>query len=689
MILSDTARRPSIWAAITLAVGLWAGRSAAEPPRPREWVLTQSRDLPGGVKASSPDGRTLATTSYDGTIGLWDSTTGRHLRTLRGHRLPVHSVAFSPDGTRLASAAGQHFQPAAELKVWDVAEGRERVKLNDVRDGTILALRFTPDGAGLIAARYLSEATAVGRWDVISGLRQSSGAASTSYTFQVAISPDGETLALASFSETTLWDANLERKRATLKGHEGVVQSLSFSPDGRLLASGAGAQGGLSGPIPDVPSEVKLWDLSAHPPKERATLDLGRREGVYDLAFAPDGKTLAAGAGFTVLSLWDLPSHRRRAILHGAAGHPAFLAGGAILAANAYPGIRLFETTTGASRGVIADRTIRTLTYHPDGKTVAAGLGDGTVALWDMAESRMRLSLQGHAQPVLSVTFSPDGKTLASAGEDGAILLWDFPGGQQPYKIEDWEPLDRGRNHAGAVTSLAFSPDGQFLASGGQDATVRLWNPASAPFLRKTFRGHESRVSAVAFRPDGKTLASASDDGTIRLWDPAGGRERATIRGLVLKVPKGMVERTRIVNGVAETVQEESDETEDQILPITALAYSPDGTALASGEGRAVMRDAETGRERTDFKPGAFPWMGPEEIVRRLAFSPDGKILAVARDRTVMLSDARTGRALAIFEGLGAITSLAFSPDGKTLASGGSNIVQFRDVAELLKSPPK
>jgi len=689
MIPSDTARRLPFWAAMALVVGLWAGRSAAEPPRPREWVLTESRDLPGGVKASSPDGRTLATTSSDGTVGLWDSITGRHLRTLRGHQLPVHTVVFAPDGTRLASAAGWHSQPS-ELKVWDVVEGRERVKLDDVRDGPILGLRFTPDGTGLIAARDVSsEATAVGRWDVTSGLRRSSGAASSGYTYRVAISPDGETLALASFSEITLWDANLERKRATLKGHEGVVQSLSFSPDGRLLASGAGAQGGLSGPIPDVPSEVKLWDLSAHPPKERATLDLGRREGVYDLAFAPDGKTLAAGAGFTVLSLWDLPSHRRRAILHGAAGHPAFLAGGAILAANAYPGIRLFDTTIGASRGVIADRTIRTLTYHPNGKTVAAGLGDGTVALWDMAESRMRLSLQGHAQPVLSVAFSPDGKALASAGEDGAILLWDFPGGQQPYKIEDWEPLDRGRNHAGAVMSLAFSPDGQFLASGGQDATVRLWNPASAPFLRKTFRGHESRVSAVAFRPDGKTLASASHDGTIKLWDPASGRGRATIRGLILKVPKGIVERTRIVNGVAETVQEESDETEDQILPITALAYSPDGTALATGEGRAVMCEADSGRERTDFKPSAFPPTGLEGVVHRLAFSPDGKLLAVARDRTVMLSDARTGRALAIFEGLGAITSLAFSPDGKTLASGGSNIVQFRDVAELLKSPPK
>jgi WD40 repeat protein len=338
---------------------------------------------------------------------------------------------------------------------------------------------------------------------------------------------------------------------------------------------------------------------------------------------------------------------------------------------------------------VLGGRTASTIAYTPDGKTLAAGLSDGTIALWDVAGGRVSMVLQGYTQRVSSLAISPDGKHLAAGGLDGVITLWDPTTGAKENGF--------AYGHGGEVTSLAFSPRGTTLASGGKDTTVRLWNVAALQEFA-VLHGHRSPVSCVAFSPDGHTLASSGHDGTLRFWDIANRREKAVVNGHTVKVGKSR-EETQVIDG--ETISRRvavPGETEDLGVAINCLAYSPDGKTLATGDhamwqtGGVSLRDAATGQERVNFKPLHFVGSEPQlPDINALAYSPDGKLLASAGSSSIRLSDAATGKELAVLKtGIpGAIPDVAFSPDGQTLASCSDHVVQFWNVAAALQLAAK
>jgi WD40 repeat protein len=196
------------------------------------------------------------------------------------------------------------------------------------------------------------------------------------------------------------------------------------------------------------------------------------------LAFAPDGKRLAAGGG-------DAP-------------------------------IRLWATDTGKEALTIKAHWVKAIAYSPDGKRLATADAFGTVQLWDADNGKPAVQLKGHKGAVLAVAFSPDGKILASAGHDQVIRLWEITEQREPLGHE----LAALAGHQGEVTSLAFAPDGKALVSGSADWTVRLWDVTTRKFGRQLNAG--CAVAAVAFAGD-KALATAGDDGVIRVWDFAGG----------------------------------------------------------------------------------------------------------------------------------------------------------------------
>jgi WD40 repeat protein len=583
----------------------------------------------------SPDGRTLASGSYDNTIRLWDLATGQERGRLAGHTESVLSVAYSPDGRTLASGSWDQ-----SIRLWDLATGQERARLEG-DTGPVYSVAFSPDGQTLAAG---SADNTIRLWDLGTDQVRARLMGHTDLVWSVAFSPDGRTLASGSHDKTIrLWDLATGQERARLAGDTDLVWSVAFSPDGRTLASGSGGFGDES-----KDNTVRLWDAATG--QERARL-AGHTDRVTSVAFSPNGRTLASGSHDKTIRLWDLATGQERARL---AGHTdlvtsvAFSPDGRTLASGSDEhSIRLWDLAAGQERAPLAGHTdsVLSVAFSPDGRTLASASGDllkatdNTVRLWDLATDQERARLAGHSEPMESVAFSPDGRTLASGSHDKTIRLWDLATGQERARLA---------GHTEPVLSIAFSPDSRTLASGSTDRTIRLWDLATGQ-ERVQLAGHTKPVLSIAFSPDGRTLASGSTDRTIRLWDLAAGQELARLLG--------------------------------HMGPVSSVAFSPDGRTLTSGSDDKTIRlwDLATDQERARLA-------GHTGRVFSIAFSPDGRTLASGSGhRTIRLWDLATCQERAQLTGQA--NSIAFSPDGRTLASGsGDNTIRLWDL-EFLYDP--
>jgi len=278
------------------------------------------------------------------------------------------------------------------------------------------------------------------------------------------------------------------------------------------------------------------------------------------------------------------------------------------------------------------------------------------------------LTLFGHTNWVQSVAFSLDGQRLASGSEDQTVKIWDSVTGKELFSL---------KGHDGPVTSVAFSPDGQRLASASSDRMVKIWDSATGKELF-ALKGHTDLVTSVAFSPDGQRLASASWDKTVKIWDSASGKELFTLKGHAAGVtsvafsPDGQ----RLASGsLDKTVKIWNSASGKELFTlkghaagVTSVAFSPDGQRLASGSWDQTMKiwDSAASKELFSLK-------GHSDVVTSVAFSPDGQRLASGSgDSTVKIWDSASGKELFALKGhQGPVWSMAFSPDGQRLALGG------------------
>jgi WD40 repeat protein len=574
--------------------------------------------------AFSPDGSLLATGDDSGMLRFWDTATNNMV----AGPFPASSVldlAFSPDGKILATAG------AKNIRLWDVASrqpigGPFGESLNLLR-----ALAFSPDGKQLAATQNMGE---IRIWDVVS--RQQAGDiidARAGILTDMAFSPDGKQIAIGSdIGLVRTWNVATRQRIGNVHVPEGSVSSVAFSHDGKQLAIG-----GYS-------SKAYVLDVGSY----QSVGYFPTPEGVLDVAFSQDDKLLATAGATGTTRLWD---------------------------------VRTGQVVDSPLSGHLG--RVNRVVFSPDGKRLATGADDRTVRLWNIAATQpLGGALTGHVGSVNAVKFSPNSTLLASGAFDTTARLWDVAHRQSVGPLLNETGTALGPNETlspDPVLDVAFSPAGKLLATAGK--AVRLWDPATGKLVGNLL-AHPDSVNAVAFSPDGKLLASTARDDVVRLWDVAthktvgeplklnrnGSRKLAFSPDGTLLATAGFDQTVRLWNVVTRSTVGDPLPQSDSV---SAITFSPNGRLLACAVGDKIyLWDVATRRLVGD------PLKGHTGDVNAVVFSPDGMLLvSVGDDHTIRLWDTATRAPFAepLTGHVDKVLAVAFSPDGALLATGSTD----------------
>ncbi|MBD2214830.1 NACHT domain-containing protein [Nostoc linckia FACHB-104] len=475
----------------------------------------------------------------------------------------------------------------------------------------------------------------------------------------VTFSPDGKLLATGDINgQLCLWQVADGKQLLTCEAHDSWTLAVAFSSNGQILASSS------------IDRTVKLSDTRTG--QCLKTL-LGHTAYVDSVAFSPDGQTLASGSWDQTIRLWNIYTGECLKILPGHDNHVhsvAFSADGQTLASGSLDcTVKLWDVQTGECIKTLQGHTSRvwSVTCSPQGKILASGSDDCTVKLWDLHTGRCLKTFSGHTDSVKSVAFSPQGETLASASVDKTIKLWEVSTGHCCQTLQ---------GHSNQIWSITFNPASHTLASGGEEQAVKLWDTKTGKCLM-TLQGYSNPIFSVAFNSESQTIVSGSEDGVVRLWNVSTRECSQTLQGhnkRIWSVAFSPDDRT-LASGSEDRTVKLWDAHTGQCLHtlhehtswVWCVAFSPHSRTLASGSDDCTIKlwDVHTGQCLHTLQAHT-------SVVSVVIFSPDGQfIVSSSLDTTIKLWDVLTGQCLKTLQGhTGPILSVTFSPDGQTLASG-------------------
>jgi WD40 repeat protein len=440
----------------------------------------------------------------------------------------------------------------------------------------------------------------------------------------VAYSPDGKLLALANRGLVDVWDVSKNTLSFQLRGHLDFVYAVTFSPDGKWIATGGWDQ------------SIRLWDRSTG---NLVRTIRGHRGFVRGLAFRPDSRQLISCSEDKSVRLWDVASGRELAAFHGHMGFVhcvAFSPDGARAASGSLDcTIRLWPAAAPDPHVVFRNGSgwVGTMVFSPDGRRIATA-HNGSIRIWVPQTGEELWSTTGPRGLLgrIALAFSSDGANLVASGPGGAINLWNSENGTLLREL--------ARTPLPAV-SAALSPDGSLLAAACDDGATIVLNMSTGSTVR-TIKGHAAGINAVAISADGSRLATASEDQKVKVWELATGTLLQTLNG--------------------------------HVTGVKGVAFAPDGRSLASVGGQyrgtpvseVFVWDLASGSliHRLD---------GHTSLVTAVAYFPDGGRLATASDdRTIKLWDPNTGDDVFTLRGhTSGVVCLALSRDGRQIGSGG------------------
>ncbi|MEG5028202.1 CHAT domain-containing protein [Microcoleus sp. AT8-B1] len=635
----------------------------------------------------SPDGSQILTASADKTARLWD-TQGNGLAVFQGHKESVYSAEFSPDGRQILTASSD------TARVWDTkANLLAEFQGHKVYRWGVQG--FSPDGRHILTSSRDGTAQI---WDTKGNLKAKLRGHESAVS--AVFSPDGKQILTFGWDRVPrLWDVSASiaaeseqivaretllesvsennAQLAIFRGHESLVSSAVFSPDGRQILTASRDE------------TARLWDLKGNLLAEFK----GHEEGVYRAIFSPDGSQILTTNGENI-RLWDNKGNLLSVLQGGSHINAVFSPDGSKILptdCQCYP-VSLWDSQGNLLTELRVPRKVEDIeelqwmvngaTFSPDSSQILTASEDKIARLWDTKGNLLAEFPLGHEKAVKSVVFSPDGRQFLTASDDEIARLWDLKGNL----------LAEFRGHKRGLETAVFSPDGSQILTTSNDETARLWDTkgnflaefrvdethlGSAIFspdgrqilttssetfgpgiarlwdtkgnLLAVFRGHEGAIHSAVFSSDGRQILTAGNEGTARLWDVS---VAITAQAEQMAALQTFQESLSQNNAQLAELQENQE--------VQRAVFSPDSRHILTTTEKVVHLWDTNGNLLTQFQVS-------KERLSRPVFSPDSRHILAVGDETAYLWDIK-GNILAKFQGhKGSVTRAVFSPDGNQI----------------------